>query len=68
MDVERETISKWIEGEEFVVRVEVPVEVPLVPRLGAEAVKFLERVRELADWGEVGELEKLGEVYVRRAG
>jgi hypothetical protein len=38
------------------------------PCLEPAAIKFLDRVQELANRGEIGELEKLGEVYVRRAG
>jgi hypothetical protein len=72
MTCERERISKWIEGEGFVVRVEAeatfPNAWPWKPQLEPAAIKFLDRVQELANRGEIGELEKLGEVYVRRAG
>jgi hypothetical protein len=72
MDSERDNISRWIEGERFVVRVEVeatfPNAWPWKPELEPAAIKFLDRVQELANRGEIGELEKLGEVYVRRVG
>lgn len=70
MTGEREKIEKWIPGADFVVRVEVdaiiPNEWPWKPQLEPEAIRFLDKVQDLANWGMISELEKLGEVYVRQ--
>lgn len=72
MTGEKTKVTEWIRGDNLVVRVEVDAIIPdfdpSEPCLEPAAIKFLDRVQELANRGEIGELEKLGEVYVRRAG
>lgn len=64
-------MTEWIEGSHFVVRVEVdailPDEDPSEPCYSRETVQFLEKVQSLADEGNIDELSKHGEVYVRRS-
>jgi hypothetical protein len=63
-------IAEWIRGDNFVVRVEVDAVIPdfdrSEPCLEPPAIRFLDHVQDLANRGMISELEKLGEVYVRR--
>jgi hypothetical protein len=72
MTGEQTKVVEWIRGDNFVVRVEVDAVIPdfdpSEPCLEPPAIKFLDHVQELANQGRISELEKLGEVYVRRAG
>ena len=64
-------ISKWIHGDYCAVHVEVdaviPEDDPGEPCLDLKTVRFLDHLQELADAGNVAELEKHGTVYVRRS-
>jgi hypothetical protein len=61
-------IEQWIRGDNFVVRVEVDAIVPELdptePCLEPEAIRFLDEVQEKANKGLIGELKKMGDVYV----
>ena len=67
---ERTKIVRWIRGSNFVVRVEVDAIIPdfdpSEPYLEPEAIRFLDDVKDKANRGLIGELEKVGEVYMRR--
>ena len=56
--------------DNFVVCVEVDAIVlefhPTEPCLEPPAIQFIDRAEDLANRGMINELEKLGEVYVRR--
>lgn len=64
-------VTKWIHGRLCVVRVEtdaiVPDADPSEPCLEPATVKWLDELQRLADAGDVGSLEKHGEVFVRRS-
>ena len=66
----RTKIIEWIRGDNCVVRVEVDAIVPdfdkSEPCLEPAAIRFLDEVQEKANRGLIGELEKVGEVYVRQ--
>jgi len=70
MTGERTKIVEWIRGNNFVVRVEVDAIVPEFdpsePCLEPEAIRFLDEVKDMANRGLIGELKKVGEVYVRQ--
>ncbi len=67
---ERIKITHWIRGSNFVVRVEVDAIIPEFdssePCLEPAAIRFLDDVQDKANRGLISELEKIGEVYVRR--
>lgn len=67
---EHTKVVKWIEGNLCVLRVEVdaiiPADDPSEPCLEPQIVRYLDRLQKLADEGCVGELEKYGDVFVRR--
>jgi hypothetical protein len=67
---ERTKIVRWIPGRNFVVRVEVDAIIPEFdpsePCLEPEAIRFLDEVKDMANRGLIGELKKVGEVYVRQ--
>jgi hypothetical protein len=64
-------IPQWIHGRLCVVRVLVdaiiPDEDPSEPCFEPAAVKWMDELQQLADSGNVDELAKAGEVYVRRS-
>lgn len=68
---ERIRIPRWIHAGPCVVRVEVeavnPPEDAGEPCLESETVRWLDQLQQLAEAGQVEELEKVGEVYVRRS-
>ena len=70
MTGERTKIIEWVSGENLVVRVEVDAIIPdfdrSEPCLEPPAIKFLDHVQDLANRGMINELEKLGDVFVRR--
>ena len=63
-------ISEWIRGDNFVVRVEVDAVIPnfegAEPCLEPAAIRFLDDIQEKANRGLIADLEKVGEVFVRR--
>ena len=67
---ERTKVVKWIQGDNFVVRVMVDAIIPdfdpsescLEPR----TVRFLDEVQEKANRRLFAELEKVGEIYVKQ--
>jgi hypothetical protein len=67
----RTRIDKWIQGDRFAVRVEVdaviPDSDPSEPCFEPPVLRFFDHLQELADAGRIDELEKHGEVYVRRS-
>ena len=64
-------VPQWIHGKLCVVRVEVdavvPDEDPSEPCFEPAAVKWMDEIQRLADAGQVDQLAKVGEVYVRRS-
>jgi hypothetical protein len=64
-------VAKWIAGDRCAVRVEVEEVIPdfdpSEPVLEPAAVKFLDEMQRLANEGNLDELAKHGEVYVRRS-
>jgi hypothetical protein len=67
----RVRMTKWIHGRLCVARVEVDAIVPDADPseacLEPATVKWLDELQRLADAGDVGALEKHGEVFVRRS-
>jgi hypothetical protein len=63
-------VPKTILGDVCVLRLEVeaviPDSDPSEPCLEPDTVRFLDRLQELANAGNLAELEKHGTVYVRR--
>lgn len=63
-------IPQWIHAGPCVVRVEVEALVlpdcPDEPSLTPQTVRWLEELQRLADAGSVEELERHGDVYVRK--
>jgi hypothetical protein len=68
---ERIKLVRWIQGANFVVRVEVDAIVPEFdpsePCLEPAAIRFLDDVKDKVKKGLIGELAKVGEVYVRQS-
>ncbi len=64
-------VAKWIAGDRCAVRVEVEEVIPdfdpTEPVLEPAAVKFLDEIQRLAHKGDLDELAKHGDVYVRRS-
>jgi len=64
-------IPRWIHAGPCVVKVEVEAVIPSSdpgePCLESETVRWLDEIQRLADAGQVDELAKIGEVYVRRS-
>ncbi|MCH8164108.1 MAG: hypothetical protein IH889_00720 [Planctomycetes bacterium] len=64
-------VSRWIHGGPCVVRVEVdaviPDSDPSEPCLEPHTVRWLDKLHRMAEAGEVDELAKAGQVYVRRS-
>lgn len=68
-------LVKWIEGvaqgNPFAVRIEVdaviPDEDPSEPCLTPPTLRLLDRLRDLADAGDLDELARHGQVYTRRS-
>ena len=67
----RVKVPQWIHGQLCVVRVLVdaiiPDEDPSEPSFEPAAVKWMDALQQLADTGQVDELTKVGDVYVRRS-
>ena len=67
----RVKVSQWIHEQRCVVRVEVeaiiPDEDPSEPCFEPAAVKWMDRLQQLADEGNVAELAKAGQIYVRQS-
>ncbi|HZK80740.1 MAG TPA: hypothetical protein VFC46_06720 [Humisphaera sp.] len=67
----RTKIERWIHATACVVRVEVdaiiPDADPSEPCLEPHTIQFLDDLQNKADRGAINELEKLGDVYVRRS-
>lgn len=65
----KERIIEWVAGGPYVVAVEVeavyPVDDPSEPCLTPDTVRFLEKLEELAEAGDVAALKRAGTVYVR---
>ncbi len=66
----RVRVVKWIHGRLCVARVEVDAIVPDAdpsePCLEPATLRWLDELQSLADKGDVDELAKAGEVFVRR--
>jgi hypothetical protein len=64
-------VSKWIVGDRCAVKVEVeevlPDFDPSEPCLEPATIKFLDDLQRMANAGQLDELAKHGEVYVRRS-
>ena len=67
----RVKVTKWIHGSLCVLSTEVeairPDDEPDDPYLEPPVVRFLDRMQELADEGNIDELSKHGVVYVRKS-
>jgi hypothetical protein len=67
----RVKVPQWIHAQLCVVRVEVdaviPDEDPSEPCFEPAAVKWMDELQRLADAGQIDELAKIGEVFVRRS-
>lgn len=67
----RVTVTKWIHGLRCVLSTDVdairPDDEPEELYLEPEVVRFLDRMQEFADAGDVDELSKHGVVYVRKS-
>jgi hypothetical protein len=67
----RTRIERWIHATACVVRVEVdailPNADPSEPCLEPQTIRFLDELQLKADRGLISELEKVGDVYVRRS-
>lgn len=65
-------LPQWIHSETCVVRVMVDAVIPDAdpsePCLEPPTVRFLDTLQQLANAGQIDELAKHGDVYVRRAG
>ena len=63
-------VTKWIHGDLCVVQVEVDAIVPdfdpTESYLEPAVVKVLDRLQQLANAGQIDDLEKHGRVYVRK--
>lgn len=64
-------VPKWIHGRLCVVRVEaeavIPDADPSEPCLEPATLRWLDKLQELADDGDIEALAKVGEVFVRRS-
>lgn len=64
-------LEQWIHAPACVVRVEVdaiiPDDDPSEPCLEPPTIRFLDDLQTKADQGQITELEKVGDVYVRRS-
>ena len=64
-------ITRWIHGRTCVVRVEVDAITPdgdlSEPCLEPQTVRWLDELQQKTDAGNIDELDKLGEVFVRRS-
>ncbi|MCC6682194.1 MAG: hypothetical protein IT445_14935 [Phycisphaeraceae bacterium] len=71
MKGQRLNVPKWIHSDLCAIHVEVeaviPDEDPSEPCFEPNVVKYLDQLQELANAGDVEELEKHGTVYVRRS-
>jgi hypothetical protein len=67
----RTRIERWIHATACVVRVEVDAIIPNAdpsePCLEPQTIRFLDDLQLKADRGLISELEKVGDVYVRRS-
>ena len=67
----RVNVTKWIHGDRCVLSTEVeairPDDDPDETYLEPDVVRFLDRLQQLADAGNVDELSKHGIVYVRKS-
>jgi hypothetical protein len=70
IDGKHTRVIKWIHGDLCVLRVEVDAIVPAFdpkePYLESATVKFLDHLQKLANAGQIDELVKHGQVYVRK--
>jgi len=68
---QRMKLTRWIHSGPCVLRVEVDAVIPDAdpsePCLEPDTVRLLDRLQQLADEGRVEELERYGEVYIRRS-
>ena len=64
-------IERWIHSTTCAVRVEVDAVIPDAdpsePCLEPPTLRFLDDLQTKADQGQIAELEKFGDVYVRRS-
>jgi hypothetical protein len=64
-------IPQWIHGQHCVVRVDVdaviPDEDPSEPCFEPAAVNWMDHLQQLADNGNIAELAKVGQIYVRQS-
>jgi len=64
-------LAKWISGDHCAVRVFVdaviPVDDPSEACLEPPTIRFLDSLQQLADAGKVDELQRFGDVYVRKS-
>ena len=71
IDGKRIKLSKWISGDRFAVRVFVDAVIPVddqsEPCLEPDTIRFLDSLQQLADAGDVEELERFGEVFIRKS-
>ena len=67
---ERIRVAEWIAGDRCVVRVDVDAVIPDAdpsePCFEPPAVKWMDELQRLANEGNLDELAKHGDVYVRR--
>jgi hypothetical protein len=67
----RTRIERWIHAPACVVRVDVdaiiPNSDPSEPCLEPQTIRFLDELQVKADRGLISELEKVGDVYVRKS-
>lgn len=71
MDGKRIKVQRWIHAEPCVVRVEVEAVIPGAdpsePCLEPAIVRWLDDIQREASAGQMEELAKVGQVYVRRS-
>lgn len=71
IDGKHTRLTKWIHGDLCVLRVVVDAIVPTFdpqePYLEPRVVNFLDHLQQLANGGQIDELMKHGQVYVRKS-
>lgn len=71
LEGQRITIPKWIHADRCVLRVTVeavlPADDPTEPCLEPHTLRWLDHLQQLANAGDLDELQKHGDLYVRRS-